>query len=158
MLAGGINETKKFFSHWIICSKFLLSIWTHLDSQSFETVFSLNCNIRACVISCIRLLRHHTTVTCQAPHPYYFPGKSTKVGFHFLLQGIFPTQGLSLGLLHLPHWQVDSLPLQYHLLIALQIRYTCCASQWQTKALEGMNPDPLCFSVLRYSRCTVGNH
>ena len=30
------------------------------------------------------------------------------MGSHFLLQGIFPTQGLNLGLLH---WQADSLPL-----------------------------------------------
>ena len=28
------------------------------------------------------------------------PGKSTRVGCHFLLQGIFPTQELNLGLLH----------------------------------------------------------
>ena len=33
-------------------------------------------------------------------HPWDFPGKSTGVGCHFLLQGIFPTQGLNLGLLH----------------------------------------------------------
>ena len=32
------------------------------------------------------------------------------VGCHFLLQGIFPTQGLNLYLLH---WQADSLPLIY---------------------------------------------
>ena len=40
-------------------------------------------------------------------HPWNFPGKSTGVGYHFLLQGIFPTQGLN------PHlrWQTDSLPL-----------------------------------------------
>ena len=40
-----------------------------------------------------------------------FPGKNTRVGCHFLLQGIFPTQGLNLCLLHLLHWQADSLPL-----------------------------------------------
>ena len=28
------------------------------------------------------------------------PGKNTGVGSHTLLQGIFPTQGLNLGLLH----------------------------------------------------------
>ena len=28
------------------------------------------------------------------------PGKNTGVGYHFLLQGIFPTQELNLGLLH----------------------------------------------------------
>ena len=39
------------------------------------------------------------------------PGKSTGVGFHALLQGIFPTQGSNPGLLCLLHWQADSLPL-----------------------------------------------
>ena len=39
--------------------------------------------------------------------PWDFPGKSTGVGGHFLLQGIFPTQGLSRSLLH---WQVGCLP------------------------------------------------
>ena len=33
-----------------------------------------------------------------------FPGKNTGVGCHFLLQGIFPTQGLNPSLLH---WQMD---------------------------------------------------
>ena len=32
--------------------------------------------------------------------PWDFPGKSTGVGCHCLLQGIFPTWGLSLGLLN----------------------------------------------------------
>jgi len=32
--------------------------------------------------------------------PWDFPGKSTGVGCHFLLQGIFLTQGLNLGLPH----------------------------------------------------------
>ena len=36
------------------------------------------------------------------------PDKNIGVGCHFLLQGIFPTQGPNLGLLP---WQVDSLPL-----------------------------------------------
>ena len=39
------------------------------------------------------------------------PGKNTGVVCHALLQGIFPTQGLHLCLLHLLHWQVGSLPL-----------------------------------------------
>ena len=33
-------------------------------------------------------------------HPWNFPGKSTGVGCHFLLQGIFPTQGSNPGLPH----------------------------------------------------------
>ena len=42
--------------------------------------------------------------------PWDFPGKNTGVGYHFLLQGIFLTQGLNTCLLH---WQADSLPLSY---------------------------------------------
>ena len=38
--------------------------------------------------------------------PQNFPGKNTGVGCHFLLQGIFLTQGLKLPLLGLLHWQV----------------------------------------------------
>ena len=33
-------------------------------------------------------------------HPWDFPGKNTGVGSHFLLHGIFPTQGLNPGLPH----------------------------------------------------------
>ena len=39
------------------------------------------------------------------------PGKNPGMGWHFLLQGIFPTQGLNPCLLCLLHCQVGSLPL-----------------------------------------------
>ena len=39
------------------------------------------------------------------------PGKDTGVGWHALLQRIFPTQGSNLHFLCLLHWQVGSLPL-----------------------------------------------
>ena len=39
--------------------------------------------------------------------PWDFPGKSTGVGCHFLLQRIFPTQGSNPGL---PHYKQDALP------------------------------------------------
>ena len=42
--------------------------------------------------------------------PWNFPDKNTGVGCHFLLQGIFPTQGSKLCLLSLLHGQADSLP------------------------------------------------
>ena len=35
------------------------------------------------------------------------------MGYHFLLQGTFPTQGLNLDHLHLLHWQKDSLLLSH---------------------------------------------
>ena len=48
------------------------------------------------------------TILC----PWDFPGKNTEVGCHFLLQGIFPTQGSNLCL---QHWQADSLPRMFSL-------------------------------------------
>ena len=52
-----------------------------------------------CVCVCVWLL-------C----PWYFPGKNIGMACHFLLQGIFLTQGWNL---RLQHWQVDSLPLSH---------------------------------------------
>ena len=37
---------------------------------------------------------------CSLPGYMDFLGRNTGVGCHFLLQGIFPTQGLNLDLLH----------------------------------------------------------
>ena len=49
----------------------------------------------------------HTRLLC----PWNFLVKKIGVDCHFLLQGIFLTQGLNPHLLRLLHWQVDSLPL-----------------------------------------------
>ena len=56
---------------------------------------------------CWRSLAHHARlcdpVDCSPPgslYPWYCPGDSPGVGCHFLLQGIFPAQELSWGLLH----------------------------------------------------------
>ena len=58
---------------------------------------------------------HSVLSDCLKPHglepsrllcPWDFPAKNSGVGCHFLLQGIFPTQGLNL---HLLHWEVESL-------------------------------------------------
>ena len=51
-------------------------------------------------LSCVRLFATPWTVVPQAPLSMGFSGKNTRVGCHFLLQGIFPTQGLNLGLQH----------------------------------------------------------
>ena len=59
------------------------------------------------VLSCARLFVNPARLLC----PWDFPGKNTGVGCHFLLQGIFPTQGLNPCLLCSLHWQADSLPL-----------------------------------------------
>ena len=56
-------------------------------------------------------LQVHGLQTTRLLRPWNFPGKDTGVGCHFLLQGIFLTQGLNPCLLHLLPWQADSLPL-----------------------------------------------
>ena len=45
-------------------------------------------------------LRPHRQQPTRFRCPWGFLGKNTGVGCHFLLQGIFPTQGLNPGLLH----------------------------------------------------------
>ena len=64
-------------------------------------------------------LDHNPMCACVVSNPLYpivclsveFSSKNTGVGCHFLLRGIFQTQGSNLSLLHLLHWQTDSLPL-----------------------------------------------
>ena len=66
------------------------------------------------MLSCFSRVQLCATTWIVAPGllcPWDSPGKSTRVGCHFLLQGIFPTQGLNLNLLYLLHWQEGSLPL-----------------------------------------------
>ena len=58
------------------------------------------------------LNRVSATVDCthQALYPSSFPSNSTGVGCHFLLQGIFPIQGLNPGL---PHCRQTLYPLSH---------------------------------------------
>ena len=84
-----------------------------------QTQFGDWTNTRVCVCVCACSVVQSLSDFLQAPglqpvrylYPWNFPGKNTGVGYHFLLQRIFSTQGLSLCLLYLLHWQMDSLPL-----------------------------------------------
>ena len=51
-------------------------------------------------LSHVRLFVTPWTVASRLLCPWDSPGKSTGVGCHFLLQGIFPTQGSNSGLPH----------------------------------------------------------
>ena len=74
-----------------------------------------------CVCVCVHVHAHTqscptlcNSMDCSLLVPLWnFPGKNTGVGCHFLLQGIFLTQGSNSCLLHLLNWQVDSLPLSH---------------------------------------------
>jgi hypothetical protein len=61
--------------------------------------------------------------------PWNFPGQNTGVGLHFLLQGIFLTQGSNLRLLPLLHWQGDSSPL-FHLWLLVGFVTHCGLCRW----------------------------
>ena len=50
--------------------------------------------------SCPTLCNPHGLEPTRLLCPWDFPGKGTRAGCHFLLQEIFPTQGLNPGLLH----------------------------------------------------------
>ena len=62
-------------------------------------------------LSCVWLAGLHGLQPTRLHCPWNFPGKNTGMGCHFLLQIIFLTQGSNPCLLHLLHWQADSLPL-----------------------------------------------
>ena len=57
-------------------------------------------------LSCVPLFATHGLL-----YPWNFPGKDTGVGCHFLLPGIFQTEGSNPSFLCLLYWQADSLPL-----------------------------------------------
>ena len=84
-------------------------------------IFSTNyVETTECVCVCTRTCKHGSvTQSCLNlcdPLDCSLPGSSVhgifqaRVGCHFLLQGIFLTQGSNPCLLCLLHWQVDSLP------------------------------------------------
>ena len=54
--------------------------------------------------SYVRLFATPWTTAARLLCPWDSPGENTGVGCHFLLQGMFPTQGLKLHLQHLLHW------------------------------------------------------
>ena len=59
-------------------------------------------------------LKHYGLQPVRLLCPWDSPGKNTEIGYHALLQQIFPTQGSNPHLLCLPHWQAGSLPLAPH--------------------------------------------
>ena len=73
-------------------------------------------------------LRPHRLYPARLLCPWNCPGKNTGVDCHFLLQGIFLTQGSNLCLLHLLQRQVDSLSLVPYSLIARLVKNPPCSA------------------------------
>ena len=82
--------------------------WAFQAIMSIPQLLNSAC-VCAQLPSCVPLFVTSRTVAHQDPQPMGF----TEVGCHFLLQGIFSTQGLNPCRLHLLHCQADSLPLSH---------------------------------------------
>ena len=77
-----------------------LLLYHHLGSPGTNKSQYLVVKIKLVAQWCLTL---RGPMDCSPPRllcPWNFPGKNTRVGCHFLLQGIFPTQGLNPGLPH----------------------------------------------------------
>ena len=74
-------------------------------------------NVCMCALSCLVMSKSLVTLwTVQSSRllcPWNFPGKNTGADCHFLLHGIFLTQGTNPHLLCLLHWKADSSPLHH---------------------------------------------
>ena len=85
---------------------------THVSQQmnGLTVVHPLD-GILCCVLRRVRLFVTPWTVAHQPPPSMgILPAKNTATASHFLLQGIFLTQGSNARILH---WWVDSLPLSH---------------------------------------------
>ena len=80
-----------------------ISFFPHFLIGLFCFVIECMSRLYMCKSVCLTLCdpMDYTRLLC----PWNSPGKNTGVGYHALLQGIFPTQGSNLSLLSLLHWQ-----------------------------------------------------
>ena len=105
----------------------------------------------ACVLSrfsCVWLCATLWTVALQAPLSMGFSSKNTRVGCYALLQEIFRTQRSKACLLHLLHWQVDSLPLALPRSLLPFAELTCKTFSWSCCSLFP-------FTLLPTSLCRI---
>ena len=105
-------------------------------------------------------LQPHGSWPARLLCPWDSPGKNIGVGCHFLLQGIFPIQGLNTSLLH---WQEDSLPLnlQGNLLSWIPTRMGCLQSWpfiWPLTGCSHESEPVVVLDERGWSVSHLGNH
>ena len=80
-------------------------IYIYKYTHTCTNIYIYTCvHAQSCLIHC-NSMDHSPPGSCVQG---FFPGKNTRVCCHFLLQGIFLTQGWNS---HILHWQADSLQL-----------------------------------------------
>ena len=97
-----------FWSHGIACGILLPRQGMEPTSPALEA-WSLN-HWTTREVSCVCVCMYawsFASLLC----PWDSPGKNTGVGGHFLLHGVFLTQGSPLHLFSISYWQAGSLPL-----------------------------------------------
>ena len=106
-------------SNWISLAHQSKAVpFQHFKHNNLKYYLQKNQQQRWCVFVCVFSHVQCSVTPWNIQHarhlcPWDFPGKNTAVGCHFLLQGILPTQGSNLRLLHLLHWQPDCLSLSH---------------------------------------------
>ena len=136
------NLKRSFFSIIFIfhCTDIKWHIQVH--ATQVKTAKSVNSNglsqhVCMCVCSVVSdSLRPHGLCPSWCLCLWNFPGKNIGVSFHFLLQGIFPTEGLNTCFLHFLHRQVDSLSLSHHSLQKYCLSYHSFAHFGQDLTLQ----------------------
>ena len=102
------------FDHLLNSLLFASELFLHY-THIYTHYFTLSgCVLCVCMLSCfshVQLFATAWTITTKLLCPWDSPGKNIGVACHFLLQGIFLTQGWNPILLCLLHWQEVSLPL-----------------------------------------------
>ena len=105
------NTLSRFVIAFLPRSKGLLISGLQLQSVVTKKIKSVTLCVNRSVVS--DYLWPHGLQPARLLCPWNFQGKNTGMGCHFLLQGIFPTQGSNLCFLHLLYCQADPLPLHY---------------------------------------------
>ena len=102
------NGIMRFAATWMDLEIVTVSEVSQMEKDKYHLLSFI------CV--CVHAKLLHSCLWPYAPQsfrliwPWDSPGKNTGVGCYFLLQEIFLTQGSNPCLIHLLHWQADSLP------------------------------------------------
>ena len=92
IILSEVSQTEKSKYHRILGKRIEMDLFIKQKQTHRVREWSLS------VVS--NSLQPHGLQLTRLLHPWDSPGKSTRVGCHFILQGIFPTQWSNPGLLH----------------------------------------------------------